>query len=64
MMKKCILSVSCCPKLGEVVRDIISSDPSIHSAILRIVCTTTPTLEVHYPVLVPSIYLVSFYIPG
>ncbi|XP_057788584.1 uncharacterized protein LOC131005591 isoform X2 [Salvia miltiorrhiza] len=45
VMKKCILSISCCPKLGEVVRDIMFSDSSIHSAVFRIVCTTTPTLE-------------------
>lgn len=60
MMKKCILSISSCPKLGEVVRDIIFLDSSIHNAVLRIVCTTTPTLEVHDPLLIPSTSLVSF----
>ncbi|KAL1554389.1 hypothetical protein AAHA92_14953 [Salvia divinorum] len=45
VMKKCISSISWCPKLGEVVRDIMFSDSSIHSAVFRIVCTTTPTLE-------------------
>ncbi|XP_047941076.1 uncharacterized protein LOC125188339 isoform X2 [Salvia hispanica] len=45
VMRKCISSISCCPKLGEVVRDIIFSDSSIHSALFRIVCTTAPTLE-------------------
>lgn len=43
--KKCISSTSWCPKLGEVVHDILVSDSSIHSAVFRIVCTTTPTLE-------------------
>ncbi|KAG6410877.1 hypothetical protein SASPL_128950 [Salvia splendens] len=47
VMRKCISSISWCPKLGEVVRDIMFSDSSIHSAIFRIVCTTAPTLEVH-----------------
>ncbi|XP_041997267.1 uncharacterized protein LOC121747315 isoform X2 [Salvia splendens] len=45
VMRKCISSISCCPKLGEVVRDIMFSDSSIHSAVFRIVCTTAPTLE-------------------
>ncbi|KAL8556343.1 hypothetical protein ACS0TY_003962 [Phlomoides rotata] len=45
VMKKCISSISYCQKLGEVVRDIMLSDSSIHSAVFRIVCTTTPSLE-------------------
>ncbi|XP_042000671.1 uncharacterized protein LOC121750240 isoform X3 [Salvia splendens] len=48
VMRKCISSISWCPKLGEVVRDIMFSDSSIHSAIFRIVCTTAPTLEKHH----------------
>ncbi|XP_011088558.1 uncharacterized protein LOC105169752 [Sesamum indicum] len=48
VMKKCIWSISSCHKLGEVVRDIMLSDSSIHSALFRIVCTTTPSLEKLY----------------
>ncbi|KAL0383983.1 UNVERIFIED_CONTAM: hypothetical protein Sradi_2792600 [Sesamum radiatum] len=48
VMKKCIWSISSCQKLGEVVRDIMLSDSSIHSALFRIVCTTTPSLEKLY----------------
>ncbi|KAL0422870.1 UNVERIFIED_CONTAM: hypothetical protein Slati_3309900 [Sesamum latifolium] len=47
VMKKCIWSISSCQKTGEVVRDIMLSDSSIHSALFRIVCTTTPSLEVN-----------------
>ncbi|KAI3446215.1 hypothetical protein Pfo_002880 [Paulownia fortunei] len=48
VMKKCISSISCCQKLGEIVRDIMLCDSSIHSALFRIVCTTTPSLEKLY----------------
>ncbi|KAK4401435.1 hypothetical protein Sango_0884200 [Sesamum angolense] len=48
VMKKCIWSISSCQKLGDVVRDIMLSDSSIHSALFRIVCTTTPSLEKLY----------------
>ncbi|CAA3010617.1 Hypothetical predicted protein [Olea europaea subsp. europaea] len=42
---KYILSVLSHWKLGEVVRDILLCDASIHSALFRIVCTTTHGLE-------------------
>ncbi|KAL7002581.1 hypothetical protein U1Q18_003733 [Sarracenia purpurea var. burkii] len=45
LMKKCILSFPYCQKLGEVIRDIVFCDSSIHSALLRIVCTTAQALE-------------------
>lgn len=45
-MKTCISSISYYRKLGEVVRNIMLCDSSIHSAVCRIVCTTTPSLEV------------------
>lgn len=56
-MRKCTSSISCCPKLGEVVRDIMFSDSSVHSAVFRIVCTTTATLEVDDADLIPYIAL-------
>ncbi|KAL3621352.1 hypothetical protein CASFOL_036264 [Castilleja foliolosa] len=48
VMNKCISLLTSCKKLGGVVRDIIFSDSSIHSALFRIVCTTTPSLEKLY----------------
>ncbi|KAL2537742.1 hypothetical protein Fot_19133 [Forsythia ovata] len=42
---KYILSVLYHWKLGEVVRDILLCDASIHNALFRIVCTTTQGLE-------------------
>ncbi|KAK6136598.1 hypothetical protein DH2020_029631 [Rehmannia glutinosa] len=42
------------PKTGEVVRDIMLCDSSIHSALFRIVCTTTPSLEFFLLSLFPS----------
>ncbi|KAG8368145.1 hypothetical protein BUALT_Bualt15G0014600 [Buddleja alternifolia] len=45
VMKKCISSISCCQKLGNIVRDILLCDSSLHSALFRIVCTTTHSLE-------------------
>ncbi|KAK4437676.1 hypothetical protein Salat_0101600 [Sesamum alatum] len=48
VMRKCIWSISSGQKLGEVVRDIMLSDSSIHSALFRIVCATTPGLEKLY----------------
>ncbi|KAK3028660.1 hypothetical protein RJ639_037840 [Escallonia herrerae] len=48
VVKKCIWSVTYHQKLGEVVRDIILSDTSVHNVLFRIVCTTTQTLEKLY----------------
>lgn len=45
-MEKCILSIPYRPILGEVVRDILFCDSSIHSALFRVVCTTAQALEV------------------
>ncbi|CAA0807688.1 Protein of unknown function (DUF3414 [Striga hermonthica] len=47
VMKKCI-SLASCQKLGEVVTDIMLCDSSVHSSLLRIVCTTTANLEKLY----------------
>lgn len=47
VLKKCILSISNIQKLGEVVRDILLGDSSIHSALFRLVCTTSDDLEVN-----------------
>ncbi|KAL8060239.1 hypothetical protein ABFX02_02G012000 [Erythranthe guttata] len=48
VMKKCISSISCCPKLGEIVCHIMLFDSSIHSTLFRIVCTTATSLEKLY----------------
>ncbi|XP_016496025.2 uncharacterized protein LOC107815035 isoform X1 [Nicotiana tabacum] len=48
VLKKCILSISNIQKLGEVVRDILLGDSSIHSALFRLVCTTSDGLEKLY----------------
>ncbi|XP_057475806.1 uncharacterized protein LOC130763817 [Actinidia eriantha] len=48
LMKNCILSVPCSQKLGEVVRDILFCDSSVHIALFRIVCTTAQSLEKLY----------------
>ncbi|EPS65107.1 hypothetical protein M569_09666, partial [Genlisea aurea] len=45
VMKKCVSSRPNCPKLWQSVSDILLYDSSIHSALLRIICTTTATLE-------------------
>ncbi|GER50288.1 hypothetical protein STAS_27578 [Striga asiatica] len=47
VMKKCI-SLASCQKLGEVVTDIMLCDSSVHSSLLRIVCTTKRNLEKLY----------------
>ncbi|XP_024962200.1 uncharacterized protein LOC112502498 isoform X4 [Cynara cardunculus var. scolymus] len=47
-VKTCILSTSHSPKLGEIVRDLLLCDSSVHNALFRIVCITTPTLEKLY----------------
>lgn len=48
VMKVLIMSSSYSEKLGEVVRDILLNDSSIHGTLFRIVCTTTQTLEKLY----------------
>ncbi|GMP64170.1 hypothetical protein CsSME_00025565 [Camellia sinensis var. sinensis] len=48
VMKECIWSIPYCQKLGEVVRNILFCDSSIHSALFRIVCTTAQALEKLY----------------
>ncbi|XP_056698928.1 uncharacterized protein [Spinacia oleracea] len=45
VLKICIISIPYLKKLGGNIRDIILSDSSIHSMILRIICTTSPALE-------------------
>lgn len=45
-MKKCILSISHYKRLGDVIRDILLCDSSIHNALFRIICTPTQALEV------------------
>ncbi|XP_076958403.1 uncharacterized protein LOC143634122 [Bidens hawaiensis] len=47
-LKTCIVSIPHFPKTGEVVRDLLLSDSSVHNALFRIVCITTPTLEKLY----------------
>lgn len=47
-VKTCILSISHSPKMGDIVRDLLLCDSSVHSALFRIVCITTPTLEKLY----------------
>ncbi|KAL3843385.1 hypothetical protein ACJIZ3_000788 [Penstemon smallii] len=48
VVKKCIWSISCYLNLGKVVCDILLCDASVHSALFRIVCTTTQSLEKLY----------------
>ncbi|CAK9162511.1 unnamed protein product, partial [Ilex paraguariensis] len=48
VMKKCILSVPYSRKLGEVVRNVLLSDSSIHNTLFHIVCTTPQDLEKIY----------------
>ncbi|XP_021988826.1 uncharacterized protein LOC110885447 isoform X1 [Helianthus annuus] len=45
VLKTCIVSISHSPKMGEIIRDLLLSDSSVHNALFRIVCITTPTLE-------------------
>ncbi|KAK9287536.1 hypothetical protein L1049_015957 [Liquidambar formosana] len=48
VMKKCIMSISYSQKVGEVARDILLCDSSIHNAVFRIICTTPQALEKRY----------------
>ncbi|XP_010555238.1 PREDICTED: uncharacterized protein LOC104824773 isoform X2 [Tarenaya hassleriana] len=45
VMKTCIRLSPFSKKLCDVVRDILLNDCSVHSALFRIICTTTQTLE-------------------
>ncbi|KAI3679077.1 hypothetical protein L6452_38385 [Arctium lappa] len=47
-VKTCILSTSHSRKIGEIVHDLLLCDSSVHNALFRIVCITTPTLEKLY----------------
>lgn len=46
LMKKCIVSMPYCGKLGEIIQNVLFSDSSIHNTLLRIACTTAHDLEV------------------
>ncbi|KAL8188648.1 hypothetical protein R6Q57_029668 [Mikania cordata] len=48
LLKTCIVSISHPSKMGEIFRDLLLSDSSVHNALFRIVCITTPTLEKLY----------------
>lgn len=45
LMKAWIMAVSFSENLGEVIKDLLLSDSSIHSVLFRIVCTTSESLE-------------------
>uniref|UniRef100_A0A2N9H720 Uncharacterized protein n=1 Tax=Fagus sylvatica TaxID=28930 RepID=A0A2N9H720_FAGSY len=45
VMKKCIMSVSYFERLGDIIRDLLLCDSSIHNALFRIICTTKQSLE-------------------
>lgn len=45
-MKKCILSISYYKRLGDVIRDMLLCDSSIHNTLFRIICINTQALEV------------------
>lgn len=48
VLKISIISIPYLTKLGGNIRDIILSDSSVHSMILRIICTTSSALEKLY----------------
>ncbi|KAK9129506.1 hypothetical protein Sjap_009993 [Stephania japonica] len=48
LMKTCIVSASFSQRLGNIVRDILLFDSSIHSTLCRIMCVTTDTFEKLY----------------
>jgi len=54
-MKKCIISMPYCGKLGEIIHNVLFSDSSIHNTLFHIACTTAHALEVHN--LKPFVYL-------
>ncbi|KAL9296251.1 hypothetical protein ACSQ67_022147 [Phaseolus vulgaris] len=45
LMKKCISSMPNYGKLGEIIRNVLFSDSSIHNTLFQIVCTTSHALE-------------------
>ncbi|GJX61656.1 hypothetical protein Tco_0294556 [Tanacetum coccineum] len=47
-LKTCISSISHSPKMGEIVRDLLLCDSSVHNALFHIVCVTPATLEKLY----------------
>ncbi|XP_073159038.1 uncharacterized protein [Henckelia pumila] len=48
LMEKCIQSFSCYKKLGDIIRDILLGDSSVHTILFRIICRTTESLEKLY----------------
>lgn len=46
MMKTCLRFSKFSTKLRDVLLNILLNDASVHSALFRIICTTTQTLEV------------------
>ncbi|KZV41118.1 hypothetical protein F511_09314 [Dorcoceras hygrometricum] len=48
VMKKCIQTFSCYKKLGDIVRDVLLGDSSVHTVLFRIVCRTSESLEKLY----------------
>ncbi|XP_052734506.1 uncharacterized protein LOC108340198 isoform X2 [Vigna angularis] len=45
LMKKCISSTPNYGKMGEIIRNVLFSDSSIHNTLFQIVCTTSHSLE-------------------
>lgn len=48
LMKKCIVAMPYNGKLGEIIRNVMFSDSSIHNRLFQIACTTAHALEVTY----------------
>jgi len=48
LMKKCISSTPNYGKMGEIIRNVLFSDSSIHNTLFQVVCTTSHALEVTY----------------
>lgn len=48
LMKACIMAASFSEKLGEVIKDMLLCDSSIHNVLFRIVCTNSESLEKLY----------------
>ncbi|XP_027909728.1 uncharacterized protein LOC114168941 isoform X2 [Vigna unguiculata] len=45
LMKKCISSTPNYGKMGEIIRNVLFSDSSIHNTLFQVVCTTSHALE-------------------
>ncbi|CAK8576856.1 unnamed protein product [Lathyrus sativus] len=45
LMKKCIILMPYCRKLGEIIHNVLFSDASIHNTLFHIACTTAHALE-------------------